>query len=150
MSLKFFFNRHGNIVRILSALGVFLFAYNLYHLKNEWAARGHLTVISYLVMLVLAIGIYFCNYFPWYSKSDRGWGIEEHFEKTIVPTGYILVLTNLAYCVWLNPWPLLWAVIFMFALILSVNFILIYFHFKDKSSDPPSLFVRNFHLKEKK
>lgn len=145
MSLKFFFNRKGFVVLGLNVGGWLLVCYHLYHLQDEWIIRGPLTSILYIVFVFLCLLINFFRFKPWYSKKDRGYGIEEHFEKTLVPTAYILVCFNLLYFVWDKAWPILLFAVLLFIIILHVNFILIYFHYKDRDSTPPSYFVRSLH-----
>lgn len=148
MSLKFFFNRKGKVVTTLFILGWGLTLVNLYHLPASFTQRGALTGGAFLLVTFLALLITLCRFMPWYRPEDRGAGIEEHFEKTFVPTGYILVVTNLIYIFWKSPWLFLIFVFLLFSVIQSVNFILIYFHFKDHDPTPPSYFARSLYKRD--
>lgn len=146
MSLKFFFNRKGIVVIGLTILGWIGNGLHLLALPWQWSYRGGFTVSCFLLYLFLSLLITVIRFKPWYKKEDRGAGIEEHFEKVLVPLSYIMVLTNLIYHYWQASWPFLLFVSFLFTVILSVNFILLYFHTKDHDSTPPSYFARNLYL----
>ena len=147
MSLKFFFNRKGNVVLGMTLLGWSLTLRNLFHLKNNWETRGYFTNYFFLFTVFLAFLITVIRFFPWYAKEDRGAGIEDHFEKTFVPVVYLLVIIELIFNLWMNCWPLLLFAAVFFTLILYVNAILITFYFKDTDPIRTSFFARNLYLK---
>lgn len=149
MSLKFFFNRKGGVVTSLTIIGWLAASWHLYHLPAEWASRGALTGTLYLAFLSLCFFITLTRLIPWYASKDRGAGIEEHFEKTLVPTSYIMVITNLLYFLWKSCWPFLLFTLPLLLLIIGVNLILLYFHSRDKDPTPPSYFARSIYKIEK-
>src|SRR3989338_2805302 len=143
MSLKFFFNRKGAVVLSLTILGWLLTIWNLYRLPSEGAERGVVTGITFVIFCVFCFFITITRFFPWYSRAFRGLGIEEHFEKTLVPTSYIMVITAIVYLLWERCWPFLVFVNLLFIVIILVNFTLLYFHFRDHDPLPPSYFAQN-------
>ena len=145
MSLKFFFNRKGIVVVSLTVIG---WIGNFFHFLGifwQWHDRGAITGFFFLFYLFLAFLITVFRFKPWYKKEDRGAGIEEHLEKTLVPTSYMMVLTNVIYHYWQASWPLLFFMSLLFMVILSVNFILLYFHNRDTDPTPPSYFARSLY-----
>lgn len=143
MSLKFFFNRKGAVVISLGILG---WISGLYHLYTYLFHQTH-NQILFFIWFGAATLILVIRFYPWYPKKDRGHGIELHFEKTLVPVTYMMVLTNILLCFNILVVPFLVFGIFLCFLILGVNAILLTFYFKDQDSIPPSYFVRNLHLK---
>lgn len=114
-----------------------------------WAANFyHLlffpTSFFFTLYVLLCLVITLIRFFPWNKQKDRGAGIEEHFEKTMVPASYIMVVTNGVYH--FSPsWPFVLFVCLLLMIIQSVNFILLTFHFRDKDPTPPSYFARNLY-----
>ncbi len=92
--------------------------------------------------MILASSLTAQRFIPWYAAEDRGQGIEEHFQKNLVPVAYLLVIINGLMFVWSKPWPLLILATLFFLAMQIVNFILIYFHKKDTDLTPPSYFSR--------
>lgn len=133
------------MVRSLFTLGWLFTAYHLYRLSGEWASRGALTGISFLVFCAFSLVATAVRLIPWYKKQDRGHGIEEHFAKTWVPVAYLLPITNLVYFFVEKSWPFLLLVSFMLLTIQTVNCILIYFHRRDPDLTAPSFFSRQPH-----
>lgn len=129
----------------LTIIGWALAVWNLYRLPNEWTHRGVATGILFIIYIILCALITLTRFFPWYKPQDRGAGIEEHFEKTLVPTSYIMVVINAVFIFWKNAWPLVLAGMPLLLVIISVNFILIYFHRRDKNPTPPSYFARSLY-----
>lgn len=132
MSLKFFFDRNGIVVKSLFVIGWLATICHLYY--SSGAALAVFAGLCFFVTLI--------RFIPWYSRADRGFGIEEHFQKTLVPTSYIMTATNIVFFFWKNCGPFLVFASLLITVILCINFILIYFHFKDKDPTPPSLFSR--------
>lgn len=145
MSLKFFFNRKGPVVLSLTVIGWALALLNLYKLPGQWEVRGQATGIIYIAFLFLCGLITVIRFIPWYHRKDRGAGIEEHFEKTLVPTSYIMVVANSLYFFWMKAWPFLVFIFPLLLLIMIVNGILLYFHKRDKNTTPPSYFARSLY-----
>jgi len=150
MSLKLFFNRKGKVVVSLTITAWLGYALQIWMLRpvlsGNWEPHGRFTTIAFLIHLGLAALLTLIRFWPWYKASDRGAGIEEHFEKTMVPVAYILVVTNVLFLIWNNCWPFLLFTHLVFTVILVVNMILLRFHFMDKDTIPPSYFQRNLHL----
>ncbi|MBI2340045.1 MAG: hypothetical protein HYU99_06760 [Deltaproteobacteria bacterium] len=144
MSLKFFFNRKGTVITSLTTLGWLLTLWNLSRLFQE-TGRGILIPFTFLTFVILCLFITTTRFIPWYPGKFRGFGIEEHFEKTLVPASYIMVVTGIIYPLWRNCWPFLFFVDLLLIVIISVNFILLYFHFRDQDPLPPSYFAQNLH-----
>lgn len=151
MSLKFFFNRKGPVVLGLTFIGWSLYLWRLWQMKlgQNWETDDKLTVIMFLIHILLAGLITTIRFIPWYFKDNRGAGIEEHFEKTMVPVTYILILTSVIFTFWTHCWPYLLFTHFIFLLILSANVILLILHFRDHDPLPPSYFARNLYLGKK-
>lgn len=147
VSLKFFFNRHSGVVIILNVIGWVLNLWHLYHLSAQWGERGLFTGVTFLIYIFLCFLITLIRFIPWYPREHKGYGIELHFEKTLVPAGYTMVVTNIIYFLWRSCWPFLLFSILLFLIIQSVNCILIYFHTKDKDPTPPSYSVRSLYKK---
>lgn len=137
MSLKFFFNRRGAVVWGLLVSGWVFLILNLLKIETQ-SPTSHF----FLWLLVgQAFLITSTRFFPWYAKADRGYGIEEHFEKTMVPLAYILSLGGIVF--WAVPnWGILVFSNVLLIPIWVVNFILIHFHYRDHDQTPPSFFVR--------
>ena len=145
MSLKLFFNRKGAVVSCFAVAGWFLIIWNLSRLPSEGNEGGVLTVTFLVLFVLFCFFITITRFFPWYPKAFRGCGIEEHFEKTIVPTSYMMVATAIVYHLWESCWPFLAFAGLLLTIIISVNFILLYFHFRDQDPLPPSYFTQNLH-----
>lgn len=143
MSLKFFFNRKGRVVLGMTLLGWVLTLWNLFYSKT---VHGPFTRTIFYLYVGLALLVTLIRFIPWYAKKDRGAGIEEHFEKTLVPVAYILVLIGLIYPLWANSWPIILFMSLFFGLIVYASSILIFFHFQDKDPIAPSFFSRNLYL----
>ncbi len=140
MSLKFFFDGRGFVVRGLNALGWLLTIYNVWTVVHF--PRGLVTQGSFYSFVSLAFLVALINFYPWYGHKDRGHGIENHFSKTLIPLGYILVVANLVFFLWNQAWPFLIFCSLLLVVILAVNIILIIYHFQDKDLTPPSYFIR--------
>lgn len=135
------------LVHVLALAGWIETITHLIQLKSQWISRGSLTGYLFIFFSFLAFVITLLRFIPWNGPNNRGYGIEEHFEKTIVPSSYILVITNTLHFLWIKGWPILLVASLMLIVIQGVNIILLYFHFKDYDLTPPSYFSRNLHLK---
>lgn len=141
-SLKFFFNRQGIVVRRVLLLGWILTVFEIFRLVQGRAVSSKGSLIAYGVFIALALAITLTRLIPWYVAADRGHGIEEHFQKTLVPVAYLLVIVNAFMIAGITPWPLLILGGLFFIAVQSVNGILIYLHKRDKDTTPPSFFSR--------
>ncbi len=150
--LKFFFNRTSFMVRFMEILGVGL---GLLYVKNSRALSALL--IAYLLLFLLYLFVRICDFINWYPKECRDLyphkkiGTEIHFQKSLVPTSYILAVTSTALLLHipLLSWTLLLLSISMMIVIAGVNGILLYFHFKDHEDLPVNFFSSNRYLKER-
>lgn len=142
MSLRFFFNRRGVVVLSLIWIGWLSTATHLYRLYFEPNQRGPVTTGLYTFFAVFLLFRSFFRFYPWYDKEHRGHGIEEQFEKAMVPTAYITVATNLVFWLWDRSWPFLLFSSILLMIVVFVDFIMLYFHLKDPEKQPPGYFSR--------
>jgi hypothetical protein len=140
-SLKLFFNRKGWVVKGLLIVGWVLILLQTLKLPTEWDSRGGLTSICFLMFVILGAFITILRFIPWYSGDSRGLGIEEHFEKNLVPIAYLLPIAFGLLRFFDSPWGFFIFVDFFFLVVLAVNATLIYYHFIDTDSAPVSLFI---------
>jgi len=135
--LKFLFNRFSKVVYAMEILGVALTA--------AWYWQGPLAKIAFLIYIVEYLLIRFCATKRWYSQAKRYEGIELQFKKAMIPTSYILAITSgLGFST--GSTIMLWAAIFLFAILLHVNVILLYLHYRDKNSTPVNFYSANKYL----
>ncbi|MFH0799085.1 MAG: hypothetical protein V2A66_02745 [Pseudomonadota bacterium] len=135
--ISFFFNRASRMVLIMEAAGIPLFAAGVVRLL----ARGPGTLSAALAAFAIFeyAFIRFCASRRWYSGVPRCSGIELQFKKALVPTSYILALAG----AWLLILPSLTPLAIsaaLLALIAHVNVILIWFHRKDRDTEPVNFF----------
>lgn len=94
-----------------------------------------------------------CNVIPWYRQRTgptgrpEKLGIRLHFHKAMIPYIYLLALAFLLKLLGtselvLSPFCLLFLPLYY------VNAILLYFHFRDRSSLTPGYFSHNFYRKD--
>lgn len=142
MSLRFFFNRRGGIVLSLVWIGWVSTAAHLSPLYFAPHERGAVTKGLYTFFAILLFIRSFFRFFPWYDREHRGHGIEEQFEKAMVPTAYVTVVTNLVFWLWDRAWPFLVFTSLLMMIVVFVDFIMLYFHLKDHEKQPPGYFAR--------
>ena len=87
---------------------------------------------------------------PWYGFKYKGLGISGHYEKVLLPTTYLLLIYNLLTIYGLSIFTLNAILVLLFFFLISINFILLYYHFKDQGKTPPSYFAANLYLKDQK
>lgn len=102
------------------------------------------------VLLILVIAEYafirYCASRRWHRNAPRWSGIEKHFKKALVPTSYIIAI--LGACLLLFPSALLPAIAaFLLAVVVHVNVILLYFHFRNKDDTPANYYSGGKFLK---
>ncbi|MFO1462699.1 MAG: hypothetical protein U1F66_02910 [bacterium] len=146
--LKFFFHRSGAMVFLMNALA------GLESLALLWRAWRTGSLGWATAFLVAAWwGVNLMNWIPWYPER-RGpdgrpakLGIRLHLQKNVVPTAYLLAL---AFGLRLLGAPDLAMIPFgiLFLPIFYVSGILLYFHFRDRSTLTPGYFSHNFYLKD--
>lgn len=145
MSLQFFFNRKGLVVRSFLAVSWLL---QLYHawLQLHGLPISPFSEVLFWIYLGQSLAITTISYIPWNRSTDRGYGIENHFSKTLIPLAYMMIVVSLVVSVWPNAWHLLLFVVIAQLPILGVDVLMLAFHFQDKDSMPASYFARNLHL----
>ncbi|MDO8520113.1 MAG: hypothetical protein Q7T11_08135 [Deltaproteobacteria bacterium] len=97
----------------------------------------------FALTLIQAFLLTLVRFLPWYSREDRGWGIEEHFQKIVVIVGYLLTLNAALAWVWPGFWPFLLLTNLVFLFLNAVNTVLLTFHFRDKDNTPPAFLSRS-------
>lgn len=145
MSLQFFFNRKGLVVRGLLAISWLLQFYHAW-LQLHGLPVSPFAEALFWIYLGQSLTITAISYIPWNRSTDRGHGIENHFSKTLIPLAYMMMVASLVVSVWPNAWPLLLFVVIAQLPILGVDVLMLAFHFQDKDSMPASYFARNLHL----
>ncbi len=143
MDLKFFFNRKGVFVRSIIVVGWLGTLVQMWQIYSEGRLVSMTTRVIYDLYVLLCFLLTLPRLVPWYQKADRGHGIEEHFERTLVPLGYMMAVTVVVFFFWSTPWAYLLFVIPIISAILMVHGILIYFHLKDGTTTRPSFLVRS-------
>jgi hypothetical protein len=85
---------------------------------------------------------------PWYPSHRGKLGIHIHFQKNLVPVSYLCALAFGLRIAGVGETAM---AIFSAVLlpIYYVSIILLYFHFRDRSTLMPSYFSHNYYLKEK-
>lgn len=141
ISLKLLFNRNGRVVNWLLFFGWGLHLWQVLKLPMQWDMRGFLTSCLYLLFVILGLSLVVVRFIPWYAKDSRGLGIEEHFEKTMVPVAYLLWISFLLNSLFASPWFFYALVDVFFLVVQIVNAILLYYHFIDTDQSPPSFFT---------
>lgn len=132
--LKFFFNRFSKVVYTMEILGVLL--------TVGWVTQTKAVSIPLVIYLVEYLSLRFCATLRWHKGAKRYEGIELQFKKAMIPTSYIMVLTSgVGY--FTGTTFLLWVAIFLLAILLHVNVILLYLHWKDKNTTPINYFSSN-------
>jgi len=149
MSLHFFFNSKGPLVRTLLTLGwtgTLYWLFRFFQGSVPWNSGSQFFFILYIIEISF---ISFVGFFPWYQPEDRGHGIEDHFSKIMVPIAYILTVSTSLLFLLHQPWLYFLCLQFFFIPIASIHGILIFFHFKDHDPLAPSYFSRSLYLKNK-
>lgn len=107
-----------------------------------WVTQTKAVSIPLVIYLVEYLALRFCATLRWHKKAKRYDGIELQFKKAMIPTSYIMALTS-AVGYLTGTTFLLWVAIFLLAILLHVNVILLYLHFKDKNTTPINYFSSN-------
>jgi len=145
---KILFNRSSLMVRCLEGIGLInsiLFLFEAGKGRSSVAATG---IGLYLFLLLCYLFVRACDLIFWYSKEDRGIGIEVHFKKALVPTSYILAITStmaLLNIPYFSSGIIFFADLLMLV-VAPVNGILIYFYFRDEDQMSINYFSLNKYL----
>ena len=122
----------------MEVLGALILPFLFY--KIFFVEVGLLDKLLFCIMLLLYIFIRLCATRRWYpSEAPRYSGIELHFKKALVPTGYILAICGLLGLIF-SPTPFLIIEIVLLTLIGHVNVILIHLRRKDNDPTPVNAF----------
>lgn len=151
--LKFLFGRYSRWVRIVEGLGLGLTLFNLARsaFLQAWVGADTLMVILLLQYLFIRT----CRGINWYPEaryrreSDPELGIEVHFLKALVPTGYILLGSSALFLAGFE-WTAMILANLMLFVVSGVNGILVTFHFRDDRLLPVNYFTRNLYLEDRK
>ncbi len=114
--LQFLFNRNSKFVLVLEAVGLVALIILLF--------KGRYKNIFFIIYIIEYLFIRSCVVWNWHS------GIQLHFKKTLVPTSYILLITNIFLLLNIN--FLIYFSILALLIIAHVNVILLYLHLRDK------------------
>lgn len=131
------------LFRSIIALTTFLWLWNGLHPN---LSSTQLFIFTHNIKFVLALVIILFAVIPWYGRIYKGLGIEDHYEKMLLPTIYlllidqILLLFHLSFIFW-N-----FFLIVLFLVVILLNALLLYYHFKDKDKTPPAYFAANLYL----
>lgn len=146
--LDFFFNRKSPWIKLLNLIGLSFSLYFLIELKAEYEVRGLFTVIGYDAFVLLSWVLLIFTLIPFYKKEDRGFGIEEHFQKTLVPVAYMINLIHLSLLFMTRPWFLILFCALFLLVVVGVNIILTSLHLMNDDTYAPAYFSRSLYLKK--
>lgn len=123
--------------KTIFVLSLCLWIFNLYKLDLP---------ITFITLSVLYGVLVIFALIPWYGWKHKGLGIEDHFEKILVATTYLMLLINtfLFFGLEVPFLNILFSILF-FALIV-LNGVLLSYHLKDKDPTPPGFFMTNKYL----
>jgi len=145
MPFHFLFNRKSPLITGLLWMGwvghVFFFARILD--RGSFSSKNLIFFYSLYISIAAAITIF--RLIRWYKPADRGFGLEEHFQKSMIPVCYIMLVNNILLWVGVKSIFLFIVSGFLLLPMLVVNFILIYFYRKDSDSTPPGYFARSLY-----
>lgn len=131
-------NQRSTPFRLIQLATVFLWLWNgLHRIENTVT-----TNIAYaLIFIIIGFAL-----FPWYSRKYKGLGIEDHFEKMLIPTTYLVLLDQILRLFF--PAVLIWNIflVSVFSFFITVNLILLFFHFRDHDKTPPAYFAAGLFL----
>lgn len=138
--LKFLFNRNSPLVIALEVFGVLGFFVIIF--------KGFDNIFFY-IFLICYLLIRFCATWNWYRKffpeqsvivgRANNYGIIDHFKKMRVAAAYFIFITNLFIITHVTS-AMIYISLAVFAFIIHLNGILLFFHFKDKDSAPPNFY----------
>jgi amino acid transporter len=142
--IKFFFNRFSPMVTLMEIIGVILLIFTLASMITQGASL--LAWILYSIVAVEYLFLRYCTSRRWYKDSPRYSGVELHFRKAIIPTGYSFTLMLPLFLI--TRWSIFLAVIaFVFAIFAHINIILLTFHRRDRDKTPASFYTSGAFLK---
>jgi hypothetical protein len=111
-------------------------------------ASSSLFKFSFIALSVLACLILVIAMIPWYGLKYVGLGIEDHFDKMLIPTTYLLLISNLFYLLKLQISVFNLFTCLVLLVILAINAILLTYHFRDPDKTPPSYFGADLYLND--
>ncbi|MCB1213955.1 MAG: hypothetical protein KDK66_00635 [Deltaproteobacteria bacterium] len=141
--LKLFFNRHSPLVYLadlLTLLLLMLLAYKAFQSQFVFGGPSLFLVYTYIFFNVL-------RFYPWYGPDKSDVGLRLHFQKILVPCTYISLLAfSLRYLGLGEFW--LWFLVILTLPLHYSSWILIAFHWKDKSQLRAGYFSENHYLQD--
>ncbi len=142
--MKNLINTKSLLFKIILLATLFLLGFQT---KAFIADHSGLARIMGLCVIGLGVVNLIAGFIPWYGGQYKGLGIEQHIERAAILTTYLLLVNHILFFFGADVWP--WQVFLMilFAAILILNLILIYYHLVDKDKTPPSYFAANLYLK---
>lgn len=144
LMLRFFFNRLSPVVLLVEILGV-IGLIGFLGSKTWWVEWRTFARIGFGLFIILWLAVRFFGTVKWYPRESgltqaRYLGIETHFSKMLVPNAYIIFIT--ALWLWLGGWPVfMWIANMPLLLFVTVNTILLSFHYQDKDTTPANYYT---------
>ncbi len=146
--LKFFFNRSSLMVLAMNALAAIEMVALLW---RAWRGASLGWATAFLIFTWWALNL--MNWIPWYPErfgpngKPAKLGIRLHLHKNLVPASYLLALAFGIRLLGASDTAMIPLVI-LFVPIFYVSGILLFFHFRDRSTLTPGYFSHNFYLKD--
>ena len=143
--LKLFFDRSSFFVHFANLIAFAeILTLSYFTLTRESFSLDFIS--SFLILSWIFLNL--LDQIPWYPAEKKKLGIRVHFQKNVVPTSYLMAIAFALKLAGVSEWALV-----PFAILLLpvhyVSVILLYFHFRDKSTMRPGYFSNNFYLEEK-
>ena len=107
------------------------------------SSKSFLFFYSFYILIAAAITIF--RLVHWCKPADRGFCLEEHFQKNMIPVCYIMLVNNILLGMGIKNIFLFILSGFLLIPMLIVNFILLYFYMKDSDLTPPGYFARSLY-----
>lgn len=141
--LYFFFNRRSKFIRVLEVAGLAGFA--AIFVSGAYGAFGTGAKILFFAYVCEYLFIRLCSTIKWYKKfpdvsSDAG--IYKYFKMVMVPTSYLIAITNLLLALGSSP-AFMYVPVVSMIVIVYLNAVMVYIHLRDGSALPPNYFSSN-------
>lgn len=142
--INLLFDRFSKVVLAAEIVGITLMA--IATVRLLLGNPSTLTSTLLVVVIVEYIFIRYCASRRWHHNAPRWSGIEKHLKKALVPTSYIIAILGAALL--FSPSALLLGIAaFLLAVVVHVNIILLYFHFRNKDDTPANYYSGGKFLK---
>lgn len=139
------FSKHGAIFRLTAILAWLFWFFHL--LDVVVVERFQNEIIIFLILGCLATLIEGMALYPWYQRSCKGLGIEEHFENVSFLVVYLFFFVNVLKLFEISSIFLEVFLSVLFFLLLVTDLVLLRYHFRDKDPTPPAFYSKNLFLK---